>query len=202
MISIEFLLTSFVVIVTPGPGMLFSVSTGLSQGRAASVYAALGCALGIVPHMLVAGLVLAATLQAGDFAFQVLKVFGVLYLLYLAVMTWRDRTAFAINENALQLNAPRLIVKAVLLNMLNPKLTLFFLAFLPQFTNVSAAQPMLTFGVLSGIFMVMSFAVFTSYGLLAHGFRQLVVGSPAIQAGLRRGFAVAFVLMAAKLAMP
>lgn len=202
MVSIEFLITSLVVVVTPGTGVLFTVSTGLSQGRAASVYAALGCTLGILPHMLAAGLGLAATMQAGDLAFQVLKVLGVLYLLYLAVMTWRDHSSFAVNDEAPPLNAASLMVKAVLLNALNPKLTLFFLAFLPQFTHSTSAQPLLAFGVLSAVFMAMTFAVFVGYGLLAHIFRQAVIESPAVQAGLRRGFAAAFVAMAAKLAWP
>ncbi len=200
MLSLEFLMTSLVVVVTPGTGVLFTVSTGLSQGRTASVYAAAGCTLGILPHMLAAGLGLAATMQAGALAFQILKVLGVLYLLYLAVLTWRDRSAFTVNDHAQPLNAVKLMIKAILLNSLNPKLTLFFLAFLPQFMDPASTQPLLTFGVLSAVFMAMTFAVFVGYGLLAHVFRQTVIETPAVQTGLRRGFAAAFVLMAAKLA--
>lgn len=202
MLSLEFLLTSLVVVITPGTGVLFTVSIGLSQGRKASVYAAAGCTLGILPHMLAAGLGLAATLHAGALAFQVLKVLGVIYLLYLAVMTWRDRSAFTANNLDQALSPPKLIVKAILLNSLNPKLTLFFLAFLPQFMDPASKQPELTFGLLSAVFMAMTFAVFVCYGLLAHVFRQTVIETPAIQAGLRRGFAAAFVVMAAKLAWP
>lgn len=200
MITLEFLMTSLVVVVTPGTGVLFTVSTGLSQGRPASVYAAAGCTLGILPHMLATALGLAAVMHAGALAFQVLKVAGVLYLLYLAVATWRDRSAFAVNEHAVALHPWKLVAKAVLLNTLNPKLTLFFLAFLPQFMDPAGHAPMLAFGVLSGVFMAMTFAVFVGYGLLAHAFRQTVVGSPSIQAGLRRGFAAAFGAMAGKLA--
>ena len=202
MLSLEFLLTSLVVVVTPGTGVLFTVSTGLSQGKTASIYAAVGCTLGIVPHMLAAGLGLAATLHAGALAFQVLKVLGVLYLLYLAVMTWRDHSAFSVDDRAKPASPLRLIVKAILLNSLNPKLTLFFLAFLPQFIDADAKRYVLSFSVLSAVFMAMTFAVFVGYGLLAHGFRQLVIESAAIQTGMRRGFASAFVLMAAKLAWP
>ena len=202
MLSLEFLMTSLVVVVTPGTGVLFTVSTGLSQGRMASIYAAVGCTLGIVPHMLAAGMGLAATLQAGALAFQILKVLGVVYLLYLAVMTWRDHSAFSVNDRAKPESPLKLIAKAILLNSLNPKLTLFFLAFLPQFIDAGSDQYALTFGLLSAVFMAMTFAVFVGYGLLAHGFRQLVVESAAVQAGLRRGFAAAFVLMALKLAWP
>jgi threonine/homoserine/homoserine lactone efflux protein len=202
MLSTEFLLTSLIVVVTPGTGVLFTVSTGLSQGKVASFYASIGCTLGIVPHMLAAGLGLAATLHAGALAFQILKVLGVLYLLYLAVMTWRDRSAFSVDASAKPENPLKLIVKAILLNSLNPKLTLFFLAFLPQFIDAGGAQYASNFIILSVVFMAMTFAVFVGYGLLAHGFRQLVVGSAAVQAGLRRGFATAFVVMAVKLAWP
>ena len=202
MLSLEFLLTSFVVVVTPGTGVLFTVSTGLSQGKMASFYASVGCTLGIVPHMMVAGLGLAATLHAGALAFQILKVLGVIYLLYLAVMTWRDRSAFRVDDRAKPESPFKLIVKAILLNSLNPKLTLFFLAFLPQFIEAGSAQYLFNFSMLSALFMAMTLAVFVGYGLLAHSFRQLVVGSTAIQAGLRRGFVLAFVLMAAKLAVP
>lgn len=202
MLSLEFLLTSFVVVVTPGTGVLFTVSTGLSQGKMASFYASVGCTLGIVPHMMVAGLGLAATLHAGALAFQILKVLGVIYLLYLAVMTWRDRSAFRVDDRAKPESPFKLIVKAILLNSLNPKLTLFFLAFLPQFIEAGSAQYLFNFSMLSALFMAMTLAVFVGYGLLAHSFRQLVVGSTAIQAGLRRGFALAFVLMAATLAVP
>ena len=200
MISLEFLLTSLVVVVTPGTGVLFTVSTGLSQGRLASVVAAWGCTLGILPHMLATALGLAAVMHAGALAFQLLKLAGVLYLLYLAVATWSDRAAFAVTAHAQPLNPLKLVGKAVLLNTLNPKLTLFFLAFLPQFMDAASTQPMLEFGVLSGVFMAMTFGVFVVYGLLAHTFRQTVVKSPAIQAGLRRGFAAAFAVMAGKLA--
>ena len=202
MLSLEFLLTSLVVVVTPGTGVLFTVSAGLSQGKTASIYAAVGCTLGIVPHMLAAGLGLAATLHAGALAFQLLKVLGVLYLLYLAVITWRDRSAFSVDDRTKQERPQKLIVKAILLNSLNPKLTLFFLAFLPQFVAADTTQYAMNFSILSVVFMAMTFAVFVGYGLLAHGFRQHVIESRSVQAGLRRGFAAAFVLMAAKLAWP
>ena len=199
MLSLEFLLTSLIVVVTPGTSVLFTVSCGLSQGKTASIFAAVGCTLGIVPHMLAAGMGLAATLHAGAMAFQILKVLGVLYL---AVMTWRDHSAFSVDDRTKPESPLRLIIKAILLNSLNPKLTLFFLAFLPQFIDAGTAQYAMSFSILSAVFMAMTFAVFVGYGLLVHGFRQLVIESPSVQAGLRRGFATAFVLMAAKLAWP
>lgn len=201
MISFEFLLTSAVVVITPGAGVLFTVSTGLSQGRLASFWAALGCALGTVPHMAATALGLAAVMHAGALAFQVLKLAGVAYLLYLAVMTWRDRSAFAAEPSEGALAPLPLIGKAVLLNLLNPKLTLFFMAFLPQFIAPTDPAPMLRFGVLSLVFMGMTLGVFVLYGVLAHVFRQKVMGSKTIQDALRQGFAAAFAAMAGKLAL-
>jgi len=140
MIGPEFLLTALVVVVTPGAGVVFTVSTGLSQGRVASAYAALGCTLGIVPHMLATALGLAAVMHAGALAFELLKAAGVLYLLYLALVTWRERSAFGADAPASRLAPWQLVGKAVLLNLLNPKLTLFFLAFLPQFVDPAELQ--------------------------------------------------------------
>lgn len=201
MIGPEFLLTSLVVVVTPGAGVVFTVSTGLSQGRVASAYAALGCTLGIVPHMLATALGLAAVMHAGALAFELLKAAGVLYLLYLALATWRDRSAFAPDAPASKLAPWQLVGKAVLLNLLNPKLTLFFLAFLPQFIDPADPAPMGRFGLLSLVFMAMTLGVFLLYGLLAHAFRQKVMASRTVQDAMRRGFAAAFALMAGRLAL-
>lgn len=201
MISLDFLLTSTVVVVTPGAGVLFTVSTGLSRGRRASLWAALGCTLGIVPHMAAAALGLSAVMHAGALAFQMLRFAGVAYLLYLAVMTWRDRSAFAAAP-ATGLQPPlQLMGKAVLLNLLNPKLTLFFMAFLPQFIAPTEPAPMARFALLSLVFMGMTLAVFALYGLTAHAFRHRVMASARIQDTLRRGFALAFAAMAGKLAL-
>jgi len=200
--SLEFLLTSAVVVVTPGAGVLFTVSTGLSQGRLASAYASLGCTLGILPHMAATALGLAAVMHAGALAFQLLKLAGVLYLLFLAWMTWRDRSAFAAAAPGTPPQSPlRLVVKAVLVNALNPKLTLFFFAFLPQFMDPANPAPMRQFAVLSAVFMLMTLAVFVAYGALADAFRQRVLASRRTQDALRRGFSAAFALMAAKLAL-
>jgi threonine/homoserine/homoserine lactone efflux protein len=200
MISIEFLITSLVVVLVPGTGVLYTVSTGLAQGRRASVWASFGCTLGILPHLAATVLGLAALLHTSALAFQVLKVAGVLYLLYIAWATWRDRSAFAVDGGPPRASALALVTKAFLLNILNPKLTIFFLAFLPQFIDPAAGQPLLHLLVLSAVFMAMTFGVFVVYGLLAHAFRALVIDSPRVQDWLRRGFAAAFAGLGARLA--
>jgi threonine/homoserine/homoserine lactone efflux protein len=202
MITLDFLITSLIVVLIPGTGVVFTVSTGLVHGTRASVYASLGCTAGIVPHLLAAVLGLAALLHTSALAFQVLKYAGVLYLLYLAYATWRDKAAFAVDAStARHASARSLMVKAVLLNILNPKLSIFFLAFLPQFVAPSAPSPLQQMLVLSALFMAMTFAVFVVYGLLANAFRRAVIESPRVQAWLRRSFAGAFAGLGVNLAL-
>lgn len=192
MINFEFLITSLIVVLIPGTGVIFTVSTGITQGRKASIYAALGCTAGIVPHLLATILGLAAIMHTSSIAFQTLKYAGVAYLLYVAYATWQDRSAFSLEETPSRSSAMALIVKALLLNILNPKLTIFFLAFLPQFVEPDATNPLSRLLLLSSVFMAMTFAVFVIYGFLAHAFRQTVIESAPVQAWLRRSFAAAF----------
>ena len=200
MFTTEFLVTSLVVVLIPGTGVVFTVSTALAQGRSASFFAAVGCTLDIVPHLLATVLGLAAVMHASALAFQALRYAGVAYLFYLAVATWRDRAAFAVQTIGRR-SATSLVIKAFLLNILNPKLTIFFLAFLPQFVEPGAGSPLGQLLGLSGVFMAMTFGVFVVYGLLAHAFRKAVIESPRVQAWLRRGFAAAFAGLGAQLAL-
>lgn len=201
MVSVEFLVTSLIVVLIPGTGVVFTVSTGLVQGRVASVFAALGCTLGILPHLAATVLGLAAVMHTSALAFQVLKYAGVAYLFYLAFATWRDRSAFVVESVPSRTASLSLVVKAFLLNILNPKLTIFFLAFLPQFVEPGASSPLGQLLLLSAVFMLMTFAVFVVYGFLAHAFRKAVIESPRVQAWLRRGFAAAFAGLGAQLAL-
>ena len=200
MISVEFLITSLIVVLIPGTGVLFTVSTGLAQGKKASIYAALGCTAGIVPHLLATIFGLAAIMHTSALAFEVLKFAGVMYLFYLAVMTWKDKRGFETQTVSTRSSAFSLATKAFLLNILNPKLTIFFLAFLPQFIAPKTTSPMLDMIRLSAVFMLMTFGVFVLYGLLAHAFRQRVIGSRRVQTWLRRGFALTFAGLGVQLA--
>jgi threonine/homoserine/homoserine lactone efflux protein len=201
MISLEFLITALVVVLIPGTGVIYTVSIGIVQGRKAGIYAALGCTAGIVPHLMATVLGLAAVMHASASAFQLLKYAGVAYLFYVAYATWRDKSAYSVDGTVSKTSATGLIVKAFLLNILNPKLTIFFLAFLPQFVEPGANQPLLQLLLLSAVFMAMTFVVFVVYGLVAHAFRRLVVDSVRVQNGLRYGFATAFAGLGAKLAL-
>lgn len=200
MISIEFLITSLIVVLIPGTGVLFTISTGLVQGRKASVYAAFGCTAGIVPHLLATIFGLAAIMHTSALAFEVLKFAGVLYLFYLAYMTWRDKSGFEAQAISSRSSALSLATKAFLLNILNPKLTIFFLAFLPQFVKPETTSPLSDMVVLSAVFMLMTFVIFVIYGLLAHSFRHSVMESHRVQTWLRYGFALTFAGLGIQLA--
>lgn len=190
-----------VIIASPGTGALYTVAAGLSGGARASLVAALGCTLGIVPHMLAAVSGLAALLHASATAFQVLKLLGVVYLLYMAWAMFRDRHLPSLSEPAGPRGAREVIVSAVLINLLNPKLSIFFLAFLPQFVSVNEASPIGRMLELSLVFMALTFIVFAAYGCCAAAVRQRVLTSATAQAWLRRGFAAAFAALAGQLAL-
>jgi threonine/homoserine/homoserine lactone efflux protein len=167
----------------------------------AGPFAALGCTAGILPHLLATVLGLAALMHTSAMAFQVVKYAGVAYLFYLAYATWKDKSTFVVEAVSSRRTAVSLIIKAVLLNILNPKPAIFFLAFLPQFVEPGASSPLAQLLSLSGVFMAMTFVVFVVYGVLAHAFRQAVIDSPRVQSWLRRGFAVTFAGLGANLAL-
>ena len=199
--SLEFLLTALVIIASPGTGAIYTVAAGISGGGRASLVAALGCTLGIVPHMLAAISGLAALLHTSATAFQVIKYLGVVYLLYMAWSMFRDRSLLSLGSEAKAQSVRQVITSAVLINLLNPKLSIFFLAFLPQFVGEHDASPVATMLQLSLVFMAMTFLVFAAYGAFAAALRQHVLASPFVQAWMRRGFAAAFAALAAKLAV-
>ena len=198
--GIEYLLTTLVIVASPGTGVLYTVAAGLSRGARASVVAAVGCTLGIVPHMLAAITGLAAVLHTSAVAFQVLKYLGVAYLLYMAWSTLRDRDALTVAEAA-PLPALKVIVSGVLVNILNPKLTIFFVAFLPQFVHADEAHVSLRMLELSAVFMLVTFAVFLVYGVFAAAVRRRILSRPRVLTWLRRGFGGAFVALAGRLAL-
>ena len=198
--SIEFLITSFIVVVSPGTGVVFTLATGLSRGARASVVAAFGCTLGIVPHMAAAILGLAALLHTSALAFQTFRYLGVAYLLYMAWDAWREHGALKVEKDSSHRSALQVTVKAILINILNPKLSIFFLAFLPQFMRADEAAPLARMLELSIVFMLMTFVVFVGYGLFAARIRDHVISRPAVLTWMRRSFAAAFVALGAKLA--
>lgn len=197
----SFFATALIVVLIPGTGVLFTVSTGISRGRSSALWASIGCTLGIVPHLMATVLGVAALLHASAVAFQCVKYAGVIYLLYLAISTMRDRSSFQATEQVSQSGRLSIVSKAILINFLNPKLTVFFLAFLPQFIQNDGPTHLIQLITLSILFMLMTFIVFALYGLLADKFRSAVVESPSVQKWMKRVVAGAFASMGLKLAL-
>jgi threonine/homoserine/homoserine lactone efflux protein len=199
-VSIDFLITSLIVVISPGTGVLYTLAAGLSRGSRASVVAAFGCTLGIIPHMAAAIMGLAALLHTSAVAFQTLKYLGVAYLLYMAWNALREQGALRVEKEVGPRSASQVIVSAILINILNPKLSIFFFAFLPQFVSVNEPHPLSRMFELSAVFMLLTFAVFVGYGLFAASIRNHVISRPRVLTWMRRTFAGAFVALAAKLA--
>jgi threonine/homoserine/homoserine lactone efflux protein len=199
--SLDFLLTSLIVVVSPGIGVLYTLATGLSRGSRASIVAAFGCTLGIVPHMAAAIMGLAALLHTSAIAFQTLKYLGVAYLLYMAWLTLKEHGALKIENEVSAKSAAQVIVHAILINILNPKLSIFFFAFLPQFVSADEAQPLWRMSELSAVFMLQTFVVFVGYGLFAAAVRNHIISRPRVLTWMRRAFAGAFAALGAKLAL-
>jgi threonine/homoserine/homoserine lactone efflux protein len=200
-VSLAFLLTSLIVVASPGTGVLYTLAVALTKGSRASIIAAFGCTLGIVPHMSAAMLGLAAVMHTSALAFSVLKTCGVIYLMYMAWQALREQGALKVDARVDARSGLRVIVTAVLINILNPKLSIFFLAFLPQFIANDEAHPLLRMLELSAAFMAMTFAVFALYGLFAASVRDRIVSRPKVMRWLRRGFAGAFAALGVRLAL-
>ena len=201
--SPEFLLTSLIVVIAPGTGVIYTLSTAIARGSGASVAAAFGCTLGIIPHMAAAIFGLAALLHTSATVFQLFKYAGLAYLLYLAWMTLKDRSLVDLDSSDNKTAGDRLtiIIRGCLVNILNPKLSIFFLAFLPQFVSPTSTAPTSAMIELSLVFMIMTFVVFTGYGLFAASVRQHILCRPGVMGWMRRLFAGTFAGLGLKLAL-
>lgn len=198
----EFLITSLVVILLPGTGVIYTLALGISGGFRAGLVAAFGCTLGIIPHILASVVGLAAVLHASALAFEILRVIGVAYLLFIAWSLLRESNALDLGqEQAPAEKSFRIVRKGILTNVFNPKLSLFFLAFLPQFVPANASNATAQMLVLGGVFMLLTFLVFAVYAALAASLRRQVLSRPKIMAWLQRGFGAALGLMGLRLAL-
>jgi threonine/homoserine/homoserine lactone efflux protein len=200
--SIDFLVTTLIIVVSPGTGVLYTLAMGLSRGGRASAVAAFGCTLGIVPHLAAAIMGLAALLHTSALAFEIFKYLGVAYLLYMAWTAWREHGLLSVaQDDAGPRSALQVTIHAILINILNPKLSIFFFAFLPQFVSAHDPHPLQHMLGLSAVFMLLTFVVFVGYGLFAASVRRHVISRPAVLIWMRRTFAGAFVALSAKLAL-
>lgn len=201
MITPEFLLTSLVVVLVPGTGVIYTISTGLFMGWRSSIVAALGCTTGILPHLIGCILGLSAILHLSSVAFQILKFAGAAYLLYMAWSMWREKGTINVGSSVQKGNSVQILTKGFLINILNPKLSIFFLAFLPQFISGNGAALSTQMVVLSAVFMLMTFIIFVAYGCLAHQVSSYLTSSPRAIRKIQQTFAVTFACLGMKLAL-
>jgi len=201
MIKPEFLLASLIVVLIPGTGVVYTITTGLTLRWRASLVAAIGCTLGIVPHILGSILGLSALLNMSAQFFSVLKLAGASYLLVLAWNMWRETGTLQIKKQGTESIFSKIILKAIAINLLNPKLTIFFFAFLPLFVSKTAASPTMEMIMLSAVFMGMTLILFALYGILASGVSAYLVNSSSAVRRIQQAFAVILAGFAVKLAL-
>ncbi|HSK87129.1 MAG TPA: LysE family translocator [Anaerolineales bacterium] len=201
MIKPEFLLASLVVVLIPGTGVVYTITTGLTLKWRASLAAALGCTLGIVPHILASILGLSALLNMSAQVFSLIKLAGAAYLLYLAWNMWREAGTLEIRKKSAETSVTKIIMKAIAINLLNPKLTIFFFAFLPLFISNNSASPTLEMILLSTVFMGITFIVFALYGILASGVSAYLMNSSKAVKRIQQAFAVILAGFAVNLAL-
>ena len=201
MIDPEFLLASLVVVLIPGTGVIYTITTGLTLKWRASIAAAIGCTLGIVPHILASILGLSALLNMSAQVFSALKIAGAMYLLYLAWNMWREAGTLEINKKSAETSATQIVIKAIAINLLNPKLTIFFFAFLPLFVSKNSSFPTMEMIMLSTVFMGITFLIFALYGILASGISAYLINSSKAVKRLQQAFAVVLATFAVKLAV-
>lgn len=201
MISLQFLLTALVVVIAPGTGVIYTLALGLGQGRRAAFWASVGCTIGIVPHLAAATLGLAAILHTSALLFNIVKFAGVAYLLYLAWGSLRSDGALAISSEKSSEAGWRIARRGALINILNPKLSIFFLALMPPFLSGNPATATMEMSMMGLIFMVMTFGVFVMYGVFAAAARRWILGSDRVMRWLSRSFAAIFAALAVRLAL-
>ncbi|MDV7339820.1 LysE family translocator [Terasakiella sp. A23] len=201
--SIEFIVTSLIVVLIPGTGVIYVLTNGLLRGNSYVLSAALGCTLGILPHILASALGVAALLHTSAVAFQFVKYLGAAYLIYLGYCMWKETGSLQVNtdDKSLQKSHLRTVISGILINILNPKLSIFFLAFLPQFMNPTNTQPLLEMATLGGFFMGLTLLVFLIYGYGAAFVRHFIMENPRILQRIQKGFAGLFALLGVRLAM-
>lgn len=200
MITAQFLLTALVVVLVPGTGVVYTLALSLGQGRRAAFWAAVGCTVGIVPHLLAATLGLAAVLHTSAVLFNVVKFAGVAYLIWLAYGALRAGGALAVDPTRTAEAGLRIAKRGALINILHPKLSIFFLALLPPFLSGVPATATAEMVLLGAVFMAMTFGVFCLYGLFAASVRDWLLASESAMAWMNRTFAAVFGALAVKLA--
>lgn len=177
---IYFLGASALLTLAPGPDNTFVVAQGLSRGRRAAIITALGMCSGVSVHTSAAALGISAILYSSAYAFLMLKYAGAAYLLYLAYKAIREHTVFLQQQDKTAMSAYLLFRRGFVMNVLNPKVALFFLAFLPQFITPDGFNLPLQMMLLGLIFMVQAMIIFSAIGYLSGSVGNAILTRPGI----------------------
>ena len=169
---ILFVGVSWALIIAPGPDMFYVITRGATQGRSAGMLSALGVICGILVHTIAAAFGLTVIFQTSAFAFLLVKYLGVIYLITLGVKAWRDKSSFSLQTSTPSISFHRVFWQGVLSNVLNPKIAIFFLAFLPQFVDKAGGEITLQMVILG-----LTFACFGLCFLLVVGYSSGTLGS-------------------------
>ncbi|APX23834.1 MAG: LysE family translocator [Rhodobacteraceae bacterium] len=195
--SLEYLLTAFIICLSPGIGVVYTLSSTLGGGIRAGFWAATGCTIATVLHLVIAMAGLAAVLHTSAVLFQAIKFAGVAYLMWMAWAVLRDRGGLSVSPSE-AVPPGKLVSRGILLNILNPKIPLFFVAFIPQFVPAGSSAGLL---IELGLgFSAMTFFVFMGYVAIAATGRQRLMQSERAMNWLRRVFAASFAALGLKLA--
>jgi threonine/homoserine/homoserine lactone efflux protein len=196
-----FLAASLVVIVTPGQDMLLVMSRSIGQGARAGIVTAAGVSAGLLGHTLLATLGLGALLHASELLFQVLKLIGAAYLVYLGLRLLRTAATRHRLQTVAKRSLPRLFAEGALSNLSNPKIALFYFAFLPQFVPTSAAQPTLSLLILGIAFAALTFVVKGPIGYGAGALSGWLRSHAAVLAWINRTSGAVLIGLGVRLAL-
>lgn len=197
-----FVTASLALILVPGPDMIYVLTRGLSQGRSAGLVSAAGVSSGALVHTAFAAVGLSAILAQSALAFSVVKYLGAAYLIYLGIRTILDRQALAVPDRAGRARLHVVFRQGVLSNVLNPKVALFFLAFLPQFVDPAGGASALQMLALGAAFALMGLAVLCIMALFSGALGDFLKSRPSFANALRWLSGGVLVALGLRLAVP
>ena len=197
-----FLIASALLVVAPGPDIIYVLTRSITQGRRAGFAAALGFATGVIFHTALAALGIAALIRSSEFAFSLVRYAGAAYLVYLGIRTLMNRSAFQLSSDHSSLALWTVYKQSVIGNVLNPKVTLFFLSFLPQFINVNAGHVELQMVLLGVIFMLQTVLIFGAIAFFSGVIGEKLRSNSAIADRLNIFAGIIFIALGMRIAWP
>lgn len=197
----SFVISSLIIVLLPGTGVIYTISNGLIKGKKESIIAAFGCTLGIIPHLILSIYLSSMLLKMSDKAFLILKVLGSIYLLYLGISMIITKVKINLDNKIQKEKSITIVGRAILINLLNPKLTLFFFSFLPQYISLNSKDYIKNNLILGLLFMLITLVVFIIYGLLASLMKSLIINSPKKLKYIQQIFGIIFIIFAINLSL-